>query len=93
MRGGQAEDDAKNWFNEMLDVQFNEFSNACKGLSEDQKNRLLEAFEAEEDCDIISDRFEAQEYLQEKQNEEDDDWFEEKKTAIEALMAEFSQAG
>ena len=77
----------------MLDVQFLEFSNACKGLSEDQKTRMLEVFEAEEDCDILSDRFEAKEYLQEKEDEEDDDWFEEKKTAIEALMAEFEQAG
>ena len=47
----------------MLDVQFLEFSNACKGLSEDQKTRMLEVFEAEEDCDILSDRFEAKEYL------------------------------
>ena len=89
MRGGHREETAKDFFRELLDISHNEFRTACKALNDAQKLRLLEAFEADEDSDIFDSKFEAQEYLDDKENEEDDDWFEEKKPVIEAILAEF----
>ena len=50
---------------------------------------MREEFETNDDFDIFSNEYEAQQYLQDKEYSKEDAWFEEKKLHIEAMMDEF----
>ena len=73
----------------MLDYQFDIYKACVDELSTEQRERLREAFDADED--LFEDEHTGREWLCEKENE-DEEYFEERKDVVEALFTEYKAA-
>ena len=83
--GRGSENSANDAFQEILDHQFDKYSQIYNQLSEEDKTRVKAALET--DDEIFSDHASGLEYLTEKENETDE-WWNERMEALVKLMQE-----